>query len=184
MPSDAYPGRMATSIINAYSLPHSTAMYSTSSIGFTINPAEVDAGGMVRCAYPYDGNSMGTDNEGCGGGSYPANNFIGFMKQHACCPSYGKLCSPNRPAGDRWHCSYNEVVINAYTWKARLPRVIESVFFPTDCPVEHRDGSEARARRIRDQFIGKYGLAKADVPVVSFSCREARAGREPFRHVA
>ena len=146
---------------------------------------------MVRCAYPRDGNSMGNHEEGCSGSSYPPSNFMGFMEQHACCPAYGKSCLPlseqvRRPASDRWDCSYNEVVINAYTLTARLPRVIESFLFPTSCPIAQWEGlnGEAAAITVRDQFVDKYGLKAGDVPVLSFSCSEARAGRGPFLHVA
>lgn len=140
---------------------------------------------MIRCAYPFDGNSMGMGNEGCGGRSFPVTNFKGMMEQHACCPqsSHGK-CAPYASADDRWGCQYNEVVINGYTWKHHLPHVIESVFFPVSCPVKRWEGDRNKAVDIRDQFIKKFGLGRDDVPVLSFSCAEARAGRAPFKHVA
>mgnify|MGYP006950465998 CR=1 FL=1 len=156
-------------------------MFSTSAVGVVIRPDST--GGLIRCAYPRDGNSMNTEPHGCGWGSMQPDQFAEMMRasqsnayQSACAPSW---LPPS--AEDRSGCRYNEIVLDGYVWKQRLPFLVEAIFYPVGGHVDAWEGDANRAREIQRNFVEAYGLALPDAPLLAYDIEEARAGRAPFR---
>jgi hypothetical protein len=176
--------RLAASVVNV-KLPF---MYSTSAVGFVLRPSEL----ALWCSYPRDGNSMNEDDHGCGGhgttGSF--DSLKSMMKYHEKHLHFGTSCLWGAPdAEDRSGCRYNELVLDGERYAARLPFVIEAIFFPVNGVVHHEEGSESQARILHRRFARTYGMIEGECdgcapPLLRFDVQDARNGkRPPFRMV-
>lgn len=163
-------------------------MYSTSAIGFVLSPEEI-GGGAIRCSYATDAGSLSID-RGCkrDGSAYAGEGGLVHMLNEQI---YGgaQWGSSNCLWGsatseDRSTCMYNEVVIDAPMYEARLPRVVEAFFYPVHAPVHTREGDAAGAWRQRSDFLRTYGggglMAVPPPPMLEFNVQRARDGLEPF----
>ena len=168
--------RLAASLINA-KLPH---MYSTSAVGLVLRPSAVE--GCIWCSYPRDGNSMNQDQHGCanlkGYDMFAADRISDMMRKHEQDLHWHKTCLWGDPDDeDRSGCQYNEIVLNAERFEARMPSALEAVFYPTHGVVHTREGDEQRARAVRDSFTQHFGI---QLPLLTYDISQAREGRAPF----
>ena len=126
---------------------------------------------------------MGTEPHGCGWESMGPERLAEMMRasQHN---GYQSSCAPSwlpPSAEDRSGCRYNEIVLDGYVWKERLPRLIEAIFYPVGGHVDAWEGDSNRARKMQRNFMNAYGLTQQDAPLLAYDVQEARAGRAPFR---
>jgi len=174
-PSQQYPDRMAGSIVNAR-VPW---MFSTSAVGFVLRPSQLGSG-IIRCSYSRDGNSMGSY-QGCGyGAMWGGDQIANMMREQERSHHWYGACAPNVGASDRNGCQYNEVVLDGNKWLNRLPNLIEAVFYPVNCHVDHREGDRWKAQRVQAYFSQRYGIDTYRTPLLKYDCGHAREGREPF----
>ena len=148
-----------------------------------------DGHGGILCCYPRDGNSMG---QLCEKGTARAASYIhqagelrsmlSLQEEQLITLGTNDLSclwlDGGEHAEDRSECRYNEVVLSASHYHARLPQVIEAIFYPVHGPVIRSDGSPERAARARDLFVHRFGRA---VPLLAYDVSLARQGRAPFR---
>jgi len=175
--------RMAASIVNKR-MPY---MFSTSAMGFVVLPEAMES--MIRCSYPGDGNSMNI-NGGCGnGGCCPphwGNDGLADMMWKHEAERKGKWCVGSCACAfgashkDRYHCMYNEVVLDGNKWQRFLPSLIEAIFYPINGHVDSSEGDRNEATDVRRRLIDAYGGSTAP-PLLSYDIGEATAGRNPFR---
>ena len=168
--------RFAASLINKR-LPH---MYSTSAVGFVLNPAEVS--GHILCAYPRDGGSMNKGNHGCGAGNFHGRDFLlKMMRDQATHTHYNKACLWGEPnEQDRSGCQYNELILDGQHYARRLPHVVQAFFYPIHGEVHFQEGDAAVARQLHSRFLAQYKLSAEDVPLIAFDVAKARDGKAPF----
>ena len=81
-----------------------------------------------------------------------------------------------------------QLVLDGHAYAARLPDVVEAVFFPEHGSVHHAEGDEARARRVHAALAQTLrasggGGARTALPLLAFDVAEARRGFAPFREV-
>lgn len=212
--SGALSDRMAASVVNR-KWPY---VFSTSAIGFVLHPLHV--AGAVRCSYAKDGNSMNTEPGGCGGRDvYMGGAALARMMLRDT-PPWDWHCSLGATPDDRSGCRYNEVrlrasnwsasvsmrrthrscvrtalgqvVIDGTLWSARLPAIVEAVFFPVHGVVKVWEGvwpEDARAqletaRRVHQAFLSMYQRTALEVPLLSYDQAVAeRGGEAPFKLV-
>ena len=183
-----YSDRMAATMINA-KLPF---LYSHDSPGFILSEDV-----SIRCSFPRDGNSMAKvcdeedDEDEC---------VPGCFTHGAGCKDHGESCYESMKsmieAHEKHHqannqcvpkgqhdpsnlCQYNEVVLDgtARRWKAKLPRIIDAVFFPAG-------KGEHLAREIHADFLKAYKLNAMQVPLVKLDLSRSNANARPFVLVA
>jgi hypothetical protein len=74
--------------------------------------------------------------------------------------------------------SYNEVVIDAASYTAHLPSVVEAFFYTARANKEQRH----RVRRARKDFVRIHGQSEEDVPLMRYDSAQSWSG-EPFTAV-
>lgn len=77
--------------------------------------------------------------------------------------------------------SYNEVVLNGYSYSDHLPNIIEAIFYPVNGHVDTKEGDANQARSIYQHFLSRYGLPPLRVPFLTFDVKAAENGLPPFR---
>lgn len=192
--SEKFSDRAAAAVINA-ELPY---MFSTSAVGYVLNPDAMQTGFYCACAY--DCNSMGNlENHGCNSNKSIGRTVYGslkeMMKSHLTRLKYGwghynsflDFCVwGEHTINDRSGCQYNELIMNADVWRENMPQVIEAFFYPVNGVVDTSEGTPEDARSIHQSFLLEYGLTADDVPLLEFDVSVANAtayvpGRHPVR---
>ena len=164
-------------------------MFSTSAIGFVLRPSNL----KLFCSYVRDGNSMDTNlngaRHGCGGVDFTGKP-LAFNGPSALKDMMQKQLSESRPnsfcvwkgapqdSADRSECQYNELVIAGEEYQRSLPSVVEAIFYPTNGPVHHEEGSREAAKGMKRLFVEHYGLS---VPLLAYDVKEARTRRYDSR---
>ena len=127
--------------------------------------------------------SAAASSEEDGGVEYQAH-----VSDSVACGWTRHVTPPLTPA-TRNYCRYNELLLSARRYAAVFPRLVEAVFYPTNCeaPPERNtstinEGSKAVAVELRSQLRRNFQLSPTQTPpLLSYDCGEARAGRPPFQ---
>ena len=167
-------------------------MYSTSGIGFILNPTALDENG-VYCSCKNDCGSMTIQEEhGCAERDYDgwamvpySRHDLDLMLRQSEAMQPNEWCDGGDGASleDRSRCRYNEVLLSADAWRERLPLTIEAVFFPKNGIVDKVEGSEAEARQLHRNFLRAFNKYVLSTPLLAFDVPVARAGGRPFEVV-
>jgi hypothetical protein len=148
--------------------------------GLVLRPDEV----AVNCAYPSDGGSQKVVCDPPG-------------RSERCTPGCKTRCDPAkgwRNWGCAWapehlknmleqqrilepHGGYNEVILDAATWKANLPRTIMGVFVHIDAQPRDR----AYATAVHAAFLRAYGIDGSQTALLEYNATSATA---PFRDIS
>ena len=183
-----YSDRLSASVVNS-AAPY---MFSTSAIGFILRPSDL----KLFCSYIRDGNSMDAalngEKHGCGGVDFYGKPlaYLGMATLKAMMTKQLSEMRPNafcvwkgavQDSADRSDCQYNELVIAGHEYQRGLPGVIEAIFYPTNGPVHHAEGSSGAAKKMQRLFLDHYGLGAGDVPLLAFDVTEARSRRYDSR---
>ena len=146
--------------------------------GFVLRASEL----TVNCAYYADGGSQG---KVCARGD------------DNCIPGCGRWCDPGRGVFN-WGCAwkpehlkqmivqqmqvhpdggYNEIIIDASSWVAHLPRTIAAVFVCVDENGMADPEKVQHSREVHRRFLEDYKLSSVDFPLLLFDEKKT----EPFR---
>ena len=175
--SGQYSDRIAGSVLNKF-LPYT---FSSSAVGFVLNPLHMPDN-IIRCAYPFDGNSMNTWT-GCNWDhAFDRNGLMTMMQRNQglgwCHDSCGCACCGEVTAADRNGCRYNEIVFDGDAWRSALPDLIEAVFHPINGEVHHHEGDANGAWGARDYFLQTY--PRRELMVFSYDLHKAERWEPPF----
>lgn len=168
---------MASTVVNA-KVPW---MFSSSAVGFVLNPTVLNRSAIIRCSFPLDGNTMGSHDQGCGRGAYHGlERLVDMMQEQERERHHGSLCAWGVSIEDRNGCRYNEVVLRGDVWRRMLPELIEAVYYPINGQVTHREGDRHRAKQVHESFLHEFGLLASQIPLLTYDFFKAREGRAPF----
>ena len=123
----------------------------------------------------------------CGEGDGGGENQAHVSDSDAC--EWTRHVTPPLTPATRNYCRYNELLLSARRYAALFPRLVEAVFYPTNCeaPPERNtstinEGSKAVAVELCSQLRRNFQLSPTQTPpLLSYDCGEARAGRPPFQ---
>ena len=70
--------------------------------------------------------------------------------------------------------SYNEVVLSTKAYDAGLPGTLEAVFFLSTDECHNLDTCEPKARKVHADFLAKFKVSAAQVPLLSLNVSDAK----------
>lgn len=161
-------------------------LYSREAPGFILSESI-----SIRCSFPRDGATMSKicaedeDEEDCRPGCFTRgigcknsglscyDSIQDMMETHERVHPASNICVPKGQHDPLNTCQYNEVVLDSSTkrWKAKLPRIIDAVFFPAG-------KGENYAREIHTDFLREFKLTALQVPLIKLEREEGQ--RSPF----
>lgn len=158
-----FRSRVSVSLINKRQ-PH---LFNPSVGGFVVAPAQLlPTRRSISCLWAYDAGTMGMGEGGCQGNgqcSSPRSSFCWWASnQLAEMMEQQEAQGGTRP--------YNELILNGAHWRARLPAIIEGVFYPR--------GSPGRSPEIHRRFMQQFALSEGEVPLLELDLAN---GDAPFR---
>ena len=102
-------------------LTSSCHTFSSSAVGFVLNPLHMPDN-IIRCAYPFDGNSMNTWT-GCNWDhafdrlmTMMQESRLGLVPDSCGCACCGEVTASG--------CRYNEIVFDGDAWRSALPDLL------------------------------------------------------------
>jgi len=178
-PWEATWGRLAATMVNA----RAPWMFSTSAIGFVIDPEVAKDADIFHCAYDADGNSMNSDDWGCAGSMPDLQHAMQEQERRAAwcnqAPAWRSCaCAWGATAEDRSGCQYNEIVLWGDRFEQKLPDVVEAIFYPINGRVDTWEGSAAGARDAHKAFALQFN--RPDLKLLTFDVPAARRGDAPW----
>lgn len=78
-----------------------------------------------------------------------------------------------------FHSGYNEAIIGAATFNAKLPHAVDA-FFVLDAAHAHADAMGVDSVRAHRAFLDEYGLTEADVPLLKLTPEDWDAPLQRF----
>ena len=173
-----YGDRMPASLINR----HAPNLYSKADsplAGFIVDPNHVE----LFCSYFVDGSSMnklcdppGATDEctpGCPTG-HPDASWCKLRSDSQCAWRPERLDQMLMQQFEQGKGSYNELILDAYTWSQNLPHTITAVFYPFYAA----EGQKQHARDVHKDFLRHYRLTMTDVPLFVYDPRDQK---QPFK---